>query len=69
MGYPSETRVKPERNDKMEKSETVEALLCCAIPLVMFGVMSLFGLKPKERRTIDVRLEEDHEYSHKEGVS
>lgn len=30
----------------------MEALFCCAIPLVIFGILSLFGLRtPQERRT------------------
>ena len=47
----------------------MEALIYCAIQLVVFGIMALFGLKPKERRALEGRPEENYEYAHKERVS
>lgn len=47
----------------------MEALICCAVPLVVFGVLALFGQQPQERRTLDRRLEEDHEHAYEERVS
>jgi len=43
-----------------------EALVCCAIPLVVFGVMALFGWKPNKRRVLEGHSEKDYEYSRKE---